>query len=137
MRRRIGSCCCGPATGPRTSPICSTHAGTGRFTIGQRRGLGIAWDRPLYVTGIDPARNTVRVGNAAELLVDEVTAREVNWIAGRSRRGLGIAWDRPLYVTGIDPARNTVRVGNAAELLVDEVTAREVNWIAGRGPDEP
>ncbi len=59
-----------------------THDGVGRFTIGQRRGLGLAAGRPLYVTHIDPARNTVVVGGARDLLVEEVAARQVNWIEG-------------------------------------------------------
>ncbi len=59
-----------------------THAGLGRFTIGQRRGLGIATGRPLYVTAIDPARNAVVVGPEEDLLVRAVVARQVNWIAG-------------------------------------------------------
>jgi tRNA-specific 2-thiouridylase len=66
----------------RTGTRVGTHAGVGRFTIGQRRGLGLAAGRPLYVTGIDPARNAVVVGEAEDLLAREVTARQVNWIGG-------------------------------------------------------
>ncbi len=59
-----------------------THAGVTRFTIGQRRGLGIANGHPLYVTKIDPARNAVTVSGEEDLLAGEVVARQVNWIAG-------------------------------------------------------
>jgi len=59
-----------------------THNGVGRFTIGQRRGLGLSAGQPRYVTGIDPGRNAVVVGEAPDLLADEVTARQVNWIGG-------------------------------------------------------
>lgn len=44
-----------------------THAGVGGFTIGQRRGLGIASSQPLYVTAIDAATATVVVGEEAAL----------------------------------------------------------------------
>jgi tRNA-specific 2-thiouridylase len=59
-----------------------THRGLGRFTIGQRRGLGVAEGRPLYVTALDPKRNAVIVGASSDLLAAEVTARQLNWIAG-------------------------------------------------------
>lgn len=61
-----------------------THPGLGRFTIGQRRGLGVAAGRPLYVVDVDPARNALVVGTEEELLVREIVAHEVNWIAGEA-----------------------------------------------------
>ncbi len=76
----------------RSGAQVGTHAGVGRVTIGQRRGLGLAAGRPLYVTGIDAARNAVVVGDAKDLLAGEVTARQVNWIGGTAPR-------EPLAVT--------------------------------------
>src|SRR3990172_2433540 len=66
----------------RSGRQIGTHSGLARFTIGQRRGLGIAHGRPLYVAGIDLPRNAVIVGEEEDLLVGEITAREVNWIGG-------------------------------------------------------
>ncbi len=57
------------------------HGGIHRYTIGQRRGLGIAHERPLYVVNIDAARNRVVVGEKEELLSREFTAAGVNWVA--------------------------------------------------------
>ncbi|HVS21029.1 MAG TPA: tRNA 2-thiouridine(34) synthase MnmA [Pyrinomonadaceae bacterium] len=57
------------------------HAGIHRYTIGQRRGIGIADSQPLYVVGIDSAKNRIVVGRDNELLSDEFTAAGVNWIA--------------------------------------------------------
>ncbi|MFL6211082.1 MAG: tRNA 2-thiouridine(34) synthase MnmA [Pyrinomonadaceae bacterium] len=57
------------------------HTGIHRYTVGQRRGLGIAHERPLYVVQIDPRRNRVVVGEDDELLAREFTASGVNWIA--------------------------------------------------------
>jgi tRNA-specific 2-thiouridylase len=57
------------------------HTGIHRYTIGQRRGIGIASARPLYVVSIDASRNRVVVGEGEELLRDEFTAAGVNWIA--------------------------------------------------------
>jgi len=57
------------------------HSGIHHYTIGQRRGIGISAAQPLYVTGIDSARNRIVVGVQDELLSDEFTAAGVNWIA--------------------------------------------------------
>src|ERR1700704_3470614 len=61
--------------------LMGEHAGIHRYTIGQRRGIGISSAQPLYVTGIDSARNRIVVGNQDELLGEEFTAAGVNWIA--------------------------------------------------------
>lgn len=60
--------------------ILGRHGGTYRFTIGQRRGLGIAWKEPLYVLGVDAERGQVVVGPKEELFRDGLTAARVNWM---------------------------------------------------------
>lgn len=57
------------------------HTGIHRYTIGQRRGLGIAHEKPLYVVQIERAKNQIIVGEEDELESTEFTARGVNWIA--------------------------------------------------------
>jgi tRNA-specific 2-thiouridylase len=61
--------------------ILGQHAGIHRYTVGQRRGIGIAGAEPLYVINIDASRNQVVVGSQDELLEREFTAAGVNWIA--------------------------------------------------------
>jgi len=61
--------------------VIGTHSGIHRYTIGQRRGIGIADARPLYVLGVEPTSNRVIVGYDDELLRAEFTAAGVNWIA--------------------------------------------------------
>ena len=61
--------------------VIGEHLGIHRYTIGQRRGIGIAQARPLYVLNIDPEKNQVMVGRDDELLSDGFTAAGVNWIA--------------------------------------------------------
>jgi len=61
--------------------VVGTHAGLHHYTIGQRRGLGIADSQPLYVIGIESARNRVIVGYQDDLMSDEFNAGGVNWIA--------------------------------------------------------
>lgn len=57
------------------------HSGIHRYTIGQRRGLGIAHEKPLYVVQIERAKNQIIAGEKAELLASEFTAKGVNWVA--------------------------------------------------------
>jgi tRNA-specific 2-thiouridylase len=61
--------------------VIGSHEGIHRYTIGQRRGIGIADERPLYVISIDAASNRVTAGAAEELLSSEFTVAQVNWIA--------------------------------------------------------
>jgi tRNA-uridine 2-sulfurtransferase len=61
--------------------VIGTHNGIHRFTIGQRRGLGIANERPLYVLSIDADRNRVIVGEQDQLQERSFVAAGVNWIA--------------------------------------------------------
>ena len=58
------------------------HEGIHRFTIGQRKGLGLSTGIPLYVVGIDAETADVTVGPRADLERDRLTAARVNWIDG-------------------------------------------------------
>ena len=57
------------------------HNGIIHYTIGQRKGLGISADRPLYVCGIDASRNTVTLGYAEDVYANSLTAKALNLIA--------------------------------------------------------
>ena len=56
------------------------HAGHQHFTIGQRKGVGVALGHPVYVVQKNPVANTITVGEKEDLRIDEVTARETNWL---------------------------------------------------------
>ena len=58
------------------------HAGVHRFTVGQRKGLGLSTSVPLYVLSIDAAENALTVGPRPALDRTRLTASSVNWIAG-------------------------------------------------------
>ncbi|HVL69235.1 MAG TPA: tRNA 2-thiouridine(34) synthase MnmA [Vicinamibacterales bacterium] len=62
--------------------LLGTHEGVHRYTVGQRKGLGLASPIPLYVVGLDAAQQTVTVGPRAALERRELSASRVNWIAG-------------------------------------------------------
>jgi tRNA-specific 2-thiouridylase len=57
------------------------HEGVHRFTVGQRKGLGIAAPEPLYVIATEPISQRVIVGRNDDLLRDRCFAREANWIS--------------------------------------------------------
>jgi tRNA-uridine 2-sulfurtransferase len=59
--------------------VLARHAGTHRFTVGQRRGLGVAAATPLYVQAIDPGTRQVRVGPAEALERTSFTVLQPTW----------------------------------------------------------
>jgi tRNA-uridine 2-sulfurtransferase len=61
--------------------VLGQHEGIEFYTIGQRKGLGISSNRPLYVLGLDPETNRVIVGDDSGLDRDEFVADRCNWIA--------------------------------------------------------
>lgn len=62
-----------------TGEMLGTHTGLTNYTIGQRKGLGIAAIRPYYVVRLDPERNAVIVGHHEETFSKRLTARDVVW----------------------------------------------------------
>jgi len=62
--------------------VLGKHAGLHRFTVGQRKGLGLSTGVPLYVLRLNPSDATVVVGSRDELGSRELTASSVNWISG-------------------------------------------------------
>ncbi|MEZ5853622.1 MAG: tRNA 2-thiouridine(34) synthase MnmA [Hyphomicrobiaceae bacterium] len=58
------------------------HAGIMHFTVGQRRGLGLAAPEPLYVVRLEPGSRRVVVGPREALLVRRLILREMNWLGG-------------------------------------------------------
>lgn len=61
--------------------ILGKHLGIPFYTIGQRKGLGISADKPLYVIQINADDNTIVLGENAELLRESFIAKDLNWIA--------------------------------------------------------
>lgn len=114
------------------------HSGLPFYTIGQRKGLGIAAGQPLYVLRLEPADNAVVVGPASELGRGELTASQVNWIAGyppsgptpaavkiryRARPAPALVTPLPdgrVHVQCADPLRD-VTPGQSAVFYDDEV----------------
>ena len=66
----------------RAGRVLGRHDGIHRFTVGQRKGLGLSSTTPLYVLAIDAPGRTVVVGPRAALDRPRFTARDVNWMLG-------------------------------------------------------
>ncbi len=62
--------------------VLGTHGGVHRFTVGQRKGLGLSSSEPLYVLEIKPDTAQVVVGRREALGRTNLTASEVNWVSG-------------------------------------------------------
>jgi tRNA-uridine 2-sulfurtransferase len=61
--------------------VVGEHAGVHRFTVGQRRGIGIAAPEPLYVIATEPKTRRVVIGRNDALLRATMSVKEVNWIS--------------------------------------------------------
>lgn len=85
--------------------VLGRHDGVVNFTVGQRRGLGIPSDSPLYVIRIDPERNWVVVGPRDFLRTVGVLLKNVNWLG-----------DQPLGSTGTGEVRAFVRIRSTGSL---------------------
>jgi tRNA-specific 2-thiouridylase len=68
------------------------HKGIAFYTVGQRRGLGVAAGEPLYVLRVDAPTRSVVLGTSEEMLKDRISVRDVNWIPFEKPEG-------PLRVT--------------------------------------
>ncbi len=98
--------------------IVGKHEGQQKYTIGQRRGLGIAMSKPVYVVAKDPVLNTVTIGGEALLNTNAVIANETNWLIDATESWLPctakIRYNTP-------PASGRVRkIGKTIEVQFDE-----------------
>ena len=124
--------------------VLATHSGLGRYTIGQRRGLGIAHDEPLYVVAIDAEHNRLVVGERTSLRVSRVGAADPVWrLHGESRTTATVRYrmeprsatavlsDDTLEVTFDEPLEG-VAPGQAVVCYRDElvVGGGTITWAA-------
>ncbi len=82
INRKTGDLDRGGAIVSQSGAVLGRHSGVHRFTVGQRKGLGIAAAEPMYVLQLRPSEKTVVVGPRPELERSTLTASEVNWVAG-------------------------------------------------------
>ncbi len=93
-----------------------THRGIVRYTVGQRRGLGLPGAEPLYVLAIDADSNTVTVGTRAQLAAPALATGAMNWLLPRPLPDGARVTARIRYRHGGAPATVHAREGGAVEL---------------------
>jgi tRNA-specific 2-thiouridylase len=104
--------------------VLGGHAGIAQFTVGQRRGLGVSSDRPLYVVRLEPATARVVVGPFEALLRDRVIIREANWLGDEPLPAEGVRVEVKLRSTMAPvPANVDIGAGGSAEVRLDEPQA--------------
>lgn len=85
--------------------VIGRHQGALRYTIGQRKGLGVASTRPLYVCETDVVANTVTLGDTADLMRGSLVANDWNWACG----GVETAFDVARQASGGEAATGSFR----------------------------
>jgi tRNA-specific 2-thiouridylase len=99
--------------------VLGRHRGTYRYTIGQRRGLGLSWPQPLYVVGIDAANRHVIVGEKPHLAVSGCMVGGVNWMIGGPAEPIDAAC-RIRYRHQEVASRITPRDGGSVEVVFNQ-----------------
>jgi tRNA-specific 2-thiouridylase len=100
--------------------VIGAHQGLPFYTLGQRKGIGVAGPEPLYVVGTQPETNTLVVGTVAELGRDRLVAERVNWTAGAPPAGPIRAEVKIRYKAAPAWASVTPLPGARAEVDFDE-----------------
>ena len=100
----------------RSGETLGTHSGLANYTIGQRRGLGISYDVPLYVLDKNAQTNTLIVGTKDELGRRTLTAKRFNWTRD---------------VTPSEPFRAQVKIRYKARPAPADVTPLADDRVAG------
>ena len=103
----------------KNGKVLGKHKGFFKYTVGQRKGLGIAAEKPLYVCAIDPAANTVTLGGSEELFSSRAVVSDVNWISGEAPSGAIRCGVRIRYHAPVAPACVTPLPGGGAEVSFD------------------
>jgi tRNA-specific 2-thiouridylase len=110
----------------RAGEVLGQHLGLAFYTIGQRKGIGLAAPEALYVLGTDPARNALIVGPLRELGGKTMRVGRINWVSGLAPAGPFEAMvkirykaaERRATVTPLD----ATRAGVAFEAPVRDIT---------------
>lgn len=100
-----------------------SHRGIAGYTIGQRRGLGVALGERRYVTAIDALENVITVGGEDDLLSDGLIADAVTWVSGRPPEGEVSVEAKIRYRTPAAPAVVRMRDGRAEVRFVERQRA--------------
>jgi tRNA-specific 2-thiouridylase len=99
--------------------VLGRHAGLARYTVGQRKGLGIAAPLPLFVTKIDAANNALIVGPREGLNRDELSATSARWAFAPIEPGRAVLAQMRAHAPAV-PARVESASPDAFAIRFDE-----------------
>jgi tRNA-uridine 2-sulfurtransferase len=77
----------GPIVDAGDGSVLGSHRGSAGFTVGQRRGLGVAVGEPRYVSRVDPRSNTITIARRQDLETTRFEIDEASWVAGAAPNG--------------------------------------------------
>ena len=95
------------------------HKGIAHYTIGQRKGLGIPSNRPLYVKAIDPKSNQVVLSGNDALFSQQLTGENFNWIAWEAPPRQFRCSAKARYRQTEQPCEVTVEENGSVQVLFD------------------
>ncbi|MDG2285613.1 MAG: tRNA 2-thiouridine(34) synthase MnmA, partial [Alphaproteobacteria bacterium] len=101
--------------------VLGRHAGYEKFTIGQRKGLGITFGEPRYVVEVDPTTRQVVLGQREDLAVSEVSITGLNWLSDPPMEPLTCV-TRLRYQQEPLPCRINMTDSDAATIHLDHAT---------------
>jgi tRNA-specific 2-thiouridylase len=104
----------------REGTVLGRHAGVHRFTVGQRRGLGVHGSGRLYVTEVDAERNRIVVGGLEQLFCAGAEIEAVSWVSGRPPPSPARALVQVRYRHPGAPARLEIRENGQLRVHFDE-----------------
>ncbi len=116
---------CGDIIDMETGVVLGSHKGLHNYTIGQRKRLGIATGRPLFVVKIDSKKNAVYVGPREAAMKREFLVRDINWLKRLSQSTVDISqsFRATVKVRSMmkdEPATISILDDNMAKVVYDE-----------------
>ena len=103
-----------------TDEIIGDHTGVYRFTIGQRKGIKVAYPYPLYVVSIDTDNNIIFVGAKEDIKNNNLIADKVNWISGIPEEKIFFALCQIRYNSSAKLARIEIIDDTSVNITFDE-----------------
>ncbi|WP_333653247.1 tRNA 2-thiouridine(34) synthase MnmA [Dissulfurispira sp.] len=110
----------GPIIDVETGNILGSHKGLHLYTIGQRKRLGIATGKPLFVTRIDPSKNAIYVGPREAAMMKEFVVEDVNWLSTQEGLEHFRATVKVRSMMKDEPATISILDDNMAKVIYDE-----------------
>ena len=118
-----------PAAGPLLDSDgrqVGQHGGVPAYTVGQRKGLGVALGEPRYVSRLDPLSNTIQIGRREDLETRQLEIEDATFVAGQAPRAVGAGGS---FRAGVCIRHRAAVVGATVRPAAPDQPARGGRWI--------